>query len=148
MSKNDNEEVISNYKVTGGFACESCNFTCRKRSDFIRHLSTRKHKFLKSGKPLTVDKPKTYSCECGKKYKHRSTLSVHRKNCPGVLQVEPQSSDSDDVKSMFMQVMTKFQEVMQVHIEERKVMHEWCENTNHLINKITEKLNITKEMSE
>lgn len=64
------------------FYCESCNFTCSKKSNFDKHLLTAKHqnrtnrteKEPKNANPLT--------CECGKTYKARNSLWYHQKKCP------------------------------------------------------------------
>jgi tRNA G18 (ribose-2'-O)-methylase SpoU len=55
--------------------CEKCNFLCRKKSDWNRHLSTQKHK------RCCVENEKKYICDCGREYKHMSSLSTHRKKC-------------------------------------------------------------------
>jgi hypothetical protein len=67
------------------YECRICDyFTCRKY-DYERHLLTEKHKILtnvdnktqKSAEIILND----FTCECGKKYKHRQSLSVHKKKC-------------------------------------------------------------------
>jgi len=62
--------------------CNICDFTCNKKSDWDRHLITRKH--INNDKCLqknAINKQHVYTCECGKHYKHRQSLSLHRKNC-------------------------------------------------------------------
>jgi hypothetical protein len=69
--------------------CESCDYVCSKKSDMDKHILTLKHQNV--DKMLTnVDIPatnlavplmETFICECGKKYKHRQSLSIHRKKC-------------------------------------------------------------------
>ena len=62
-------------KIEGKFHCEKCDYVCRYYSDFTKHLSTDKHKRLTMAN-------KKYSCDnCGKCYKHASSLSKHRKKC-------------------------------------------------------------------
>ena len=61
------------------FCCENCNFITSRKSQYERHLDTRKHKMLtcteeKSSEPLFV-------CDCGKNYKYRQSLSMHKKKC-------------------------------------------------------------------
>ena len=69
------------------FLCEICGFVSSNIKDYKRHISTRKHKMLtnvdnciiaKSKKPIQTE---IFACECGKVYKHRQSLSVHKKKC-------------------------------------------------------------------
>jgi hypothetical protein len=76
--------------------CKSCDFKCAKNSDWSRHILTAKHR--NADKILTnVDTKNAESapinkmllCSCGKKYKHRQSLFVHKKKCK-------QNVDSND----------------------------------------------------
>ena len=71
------------------FMCEKCNFNTSQKSKYERHLNTRKHKMLtseeeKGPEPLFV-------CDCGKNYKYRQSLSVHKKKCPFLKNVQNNS---------------------------------------------------------
>ena len=74
--------------------CESCDYSTSRKSQYDRHLLTAKHK--KTAKyPKNVDnlvqnvdileksseKDGKYICPCGKAYKHRQSLSLHKKTC-------------------------------------------------------------------
>jgi hypothetical protein len=73
------------------FYCKTCDYKCIKNSDWNRHILTRKHRNV--DKILTnVDtesaesaqdnlKDKILICICGKEYKHRQSLFVHKKKC-------------------------------------------------------------------
>ena len=63
------------------FNCEKCDFVCSKKSDWTRHLLTRKHKNDDNDDKKTRFTPKHFICECGKKYKYRQGLSVHKRIC-------------------------------------------------------------------
>jgi hypothetical protein len=67
------------------FVCESCDFKCCKLSDWNRHIMTRKHKntdeILTNTDNFTPKNAETFSCSCGKLYKHRQSLFNHKKNC-------------------------------------------------------------------
>jgi len=60
------------------YICECCDFKCSKLSNYNKHLTTRKHKNLQND---TKKPQKLYICDCGKKYKHSSTLYAHKKKC-------------------------------------------------------------------
>ena len=60
---------------TSSFYCEKCDFRCEKKGDYVRHLKTQKHN---NQKPIL---DKKYECECGKAFKHASSLWNHKKRC-------------------------------------------------------------------
>ena len=70
-------------KISKKFFCEKCDYNCNKKSEYTKHVSTAKHKILHNptSKNLHTTIPRTYSCICGKVYKHSSTLYHHKKNC-------------------------------------------------------------------
>ena len=86
------------------FECKNCDFKCCNKFDYNRHLSTRKHKMLTNVDKVSVEKgQQIYQCECGKEYKHRQSLSVHRKGCNYIDPVlepesEPELSDKEIIK--------------------------------------------------
>ena len=62
------------------YFCEICDFKCIKKGDYNRHLGTAKHKksanttnftSFTSTIPLVENE---YNCDCGKKYKHLTSL--------------------------------------------------------------------------
>jgi len=62
--------------------CENCNFECSNKKDYNRHLMTAKHNGLTITKtPKTPKTHTTYNCDCGKTYKHLSSLCKHKKTC-------------------------------------------------------------------
>ena len=67
-------------KNAENFYCEKCDFGCSKRSNYEKHLLTRKHEILTNTYNKTP-KNAEYVCECGKKYKHRQSLNNHMKKC-------------------------------------------------------------------
>ena len=69
-------------KIPKQYKCEKCNYiTCNKK-DFNKHLLTEKHIILTNVDNNSQKIPdKTFYCGCGKKYKHRQSLSVHKKKC-------------------------------------------------------------------
>jgi hypothetical protein len=64
------------------FCCDHCDFKCSKKSEFERHLDTRKHKILTNPDTIISKKtPTKFLCDCGKEYKHRQSLFFHKKKC-------------------------------------------------------------------
>jgi hypothetical protein len=80
-------------KTPKKFNCSVCDFISYNKKDYSRHLLTAKHQ--NTAKILTntdVFTPKSakktpdvvsnhFSCDCGKKYKHRQSLFNHIKKC-------------------------------------------------------------------
>ena len=66
------------------YCCPKCHYTCSKKYNLERHLLTSKHKILHNPiSPPTSSNAlnsKIYACECGKQYKHSSTLYAHKTN--------------------------------------------------------------------
>jgi hypothetical protein len=63
------------------FSCKECVFKCCKRSDWDRHIVTRKHEILTDTDAKNAKNATSYLCECGKQYRHRQSLFNHRKKC-------------------------------------------------------------------
>ncbi len=78
-------------KLAKIFECEKCNYTCSKKSDFNKHVNTRKH--INNDAQLQnihSNSPNIYICICGKEYRYRQGLSIHKKKC-----IEPINEKSE-----------------------------------------------------
>ena len=71
------DDVIST-KSPFKFICEKCDFKCCNKKDYKRHLLTNKHTMMTDNDMIY---PKEFACLCGKKYKFRQGLSLHKKTC-------------------------------------------------------------------
>jgi len=75
---------MTNIKVPKGsekYFCETCDYTTCRESQYNRHLSTPKH-HIRTHTNENVPKSSTeYACNCGKKYKHASSLWNHQQKC-------------------------------------------------------------------
>uniref|UniRef100_A0A6C0C3V9 C2H2-type domain-containing protein n=1 Tax=viral metagenome TaxID=1070528 RepID=A0A6C0C3V9_9ZZZZ len=60
------------------YFCELCHYKCNNKKDYNRHLMTLKHKNKKNPHKKVQ---KEYNCECGKHYKHMSSLCSHKRFC-------------------------------------------------------------------
>lgn len=68
-------KILNNSKEE--FYCERCDYKCFRKSDFKKHIDSRKHNTT----PTTKKQQPIYSCICGKEYNHRASLFNHRKKC-------------------------------------------------------------------
>jgi len=73
--------MIPTQKSSELFVCESCNYSSCRKSQYQRHLETDKHKILQDPMSKKFQPEKLYICNCGKTYKHSSTLYAHKKKC-------------------------------------------------------------------
>ena len=102
------------------YSCEKCDFKCCNKKDYKRHLATDKHKMMTNDDTRMPENPKAYICECGKSYKYRQGLSVHKKKCTAknVITVMDNDTPSDptfeyllqenkEMKQMIMEMMGK-----------------------------------------
>jgi hypothetical protein len=68
-------------KSSEKYFCEKCNYvTCRK-SQYERHITTPKHQNTTNTTNLVPKSSDNFVCECGKEYKHHSSLWNHKKKC-------------------------------------------------------------------
>jgi hypothetical protein len=62
--------------------CVDCDYKCCKKSDWLRHASTKKHQnTTKHNKNAQKNAIKEHKCMCGKIYTHRASLFNHKKKC-------------------------------------------------------------------
>jgi hypothetical protein len=90
----DNPEKSSKNAMT--HECNTCNYTCVKKSDFTKHLLTAKHKDLMNPNGPTQKVANENICTCGKVYKHMPSLCCHRKTCKIYINSNDKSGNSTD----------------------------------------------------
>ena len=87
------QNIPENAKNAVKYICDFCDFNTCKKSNYEKHLITPKHE--KNSKILQIlqnttnmapenasdMKNKNYDCNCGKSYKHHSSLWNHKKYC-------------------------------------------------------------------
>ena len=149
---------IKNAKNAGYFHCDKCNFSCSKKSDFDRHESTRKHqirtntnKYEQKNAKKTLIHNKSYSCQCGKFFKHASSLWNHKKKCriipaDDINTIPPENpfmnqSQPDFVTTM-MQLIKQNQEFKEIIIELSKKDTTINNNNNNTTNNNHQKFNL------
>lgn len=71
----------------GVYFCEKCEYSTSRLFNINKHLSTKKHCYLRvSSKSSTLPTHGClYVCDCGKTYKHRQSLYTHKKTCAKVI---------------------------------------------------------------
>ena len=69
------------------FVCEKCDYMCHKKSDWTRHISTRKHQSSDGLVTAVTEKSANHTCtNCHKEYKSRNGIWKHNKTCNSTTQ--------------------------------------------------------------
>jgi hypothetical protein len=122
-------------KIAKQFICEKCNYKCCKRSDWNKHISTRKHKNVYSSLPkclpeLAKISENKFSCQCGKEYKHKQSLYVHRKKCNINEDIITDSnSDNKQLTAAILQIVTNNDEFKKIILDQQKQLIELAKSS-------------------
>lgn len=137
---------LKNEKNANKYTCEICDFSSSKLSNYNKHLLTPKHKRLTN--PNEKEPLSMYVCECGRKYKHMSSLCNHKKKCtydkPECIIEEPVTDinqDTADVRVLsntIFELVKQNNEFKQLLIEQNHKMMEMAgnmgNNNNNTVN--------------
>jgi len=126
------------------FHCEYCDYYTSRKSQYARHLLTDKHNFLTNPNEKVPDKT-YYICECGKEYKHQTTLCAHKKNnckhkksCDTskqqpeniIMNVEEEKPAAEFDPEMILELLKQNQEFKDLIIEQNKKILELVSAVN------------------
>jgi hypothetical protein len=116
----DTLDTKNEQKTSTIFWCKKCDYKCSRKSNFIRHVSTDKHRRIhldtKNEQNEQNEQKNKYQCYCGKIYHFSQGLSKHKKICT-VSDTEYEKideSDKTDVKhltSLVIEVVKQNQEL-------------------------------------
>ena len=148
----------NSHKLATKYICELCQYKCRKESDYIKHLTTRKHKNNYTELQINCEKsPKKYNCICGKEYNYRQGLHTHKKKCNIHLKNHDITehdenkiiNSPDDVKmltSLIMEVVKSNSDLQKQTLEMQQQMLEVCKNNSNTTNNMNNCHNKTFNM--
>ena len=135
------------------FVCECCDFKCSFKSDFTRHLSTRKHSDSVNGN-LKEMKKTSLSCKCGKEYKSMSGLWKHKNTCiqctSDVKNVETDSdqSNKDNLIEYLIKENAEFKTLIMELIKKDSTNNTINSNNNINSNNINNSFNLQFFLNE
>ena len=142
-------------KIPNNFICIFCDYNTSNKKDFNKHLLTDKHKILSNvDKEIPKIPIKEFICECGKKYKHRQSLSVHKKKCNfNNLKTENIKIDDDNIRDNNLEYKSMFVTMMKENEELRKQVTDLLpkvgNTTNNTFNNtVNQNLNINVFLNE
>jgi hypothetical protein len=93
------------------FICEKCDFKCCKKSNYDKHVSTRKHTMRKNA-TAEEENIKVFQCQCGKEYKHQQSLNVHKKKCNSIETIEIVKYDNESKNELIKQLIIQNQQLI------------------------------------
>jgi len=133
------------------YTCEKCNYLCKWKSEWSRHLGTAKHKnqpFSNFCQPEATEKSSDEDCRqkytcmyCDTVYKDKSGLWRHNKKCNGLynlLSTEPvnASNSKTDVVLTLLKENQEFRNMMaEQAVEYKNIIAEQNTRIIELINK-------------
>jgi hypothetical protein len=143
---------ILSSKSSKKFECKICHFKCSRKSQYVRHLNTLKHKNTSLGLTNTnnlVQESSKYKCDCGNSYKHRQSLYHHKKKCSFNVANEDNnySNSSTDIldKDLLIKMVLKNTDVIEKLIE---IMPQIGNTTNNMNNCMNKTFNINMFLNE
>jgi hypothetical protein len=129
-------------KTRQKFFCQICDYSCSKKSDYIKHLQTIKHLDKMDNKKLAKTRqtivPSEYVCHCGKKYKYQSGLCKHKRYCMSSMNDNSidttgnteQNNHSNTMQTQFIDLLRQNQEFKELIIDQNKTIMELSNRTN------------------
>ena len=140
------------------YECIFCDFVSINKSDYKRHLSTDKHKRLtNANKNTEISENEVFTCNCGRVYKHKSSLSKHKSKCQYNLDLvikteNKEQENKEELKSLIIKIMTDSSEKMNILMNEnkelRKQITEMIPRIGNNNNTLKQKFNINVFLNE
>lgn len=135
-------------KIPKKYLCEKCNYSTSSLKDFNKHKLTAKHKMMTNDDSLIKKSPITkFVCICGKEYKYKQGLSLHKKKCLFINQEETEerepeiqneiapAKDKDEMIIEFMKSQAELNKTIMSAVNEGK-MGNTTNNNNNTTNNI------------
>jgi len=129
------------------FCCKVCDYNTLRRCDFQKHLLTRKHKNANNANKNSQEN--FYMCECGKKYKHESSLCRHKLFCNLIQKnIVEEKDDYSMIKKEEIDYSTIIKELKNIIIDQQKQIGELIPKIGNNNNNIKQKFNINVFLNE
>jgi hypothetical protein len=148
---------MSIVEITPQPFCDKCNFICRKKSDWDRHIKTAKHllqktsdkhecekcnyyttnlydwnRHVKTKRHLNDSNQKTYECiTCDKQFANYRTHWYHKKTC---VQLTPPNDDMKVLKELVKDLVISNHDILKQNQELQKQVTELAKSNNTVIN--------------
>ena len=126
--------------------CSSCDYTTSRKNNYDKHILTSKHKLLTNVDAMltnVVTTKKSNICECGKIFKFRQSLHVHKKKChndapTAVEECNTNKADEPTDKDLIMMVVKQNTELIKENSDLKTMMVEQSNKMMEQSNKMME----------
>ena len=137
-------------KNAQNFNCNICDFKCSKESNYLKHLSTRKHLSVSLGdKKMPKKCQNIFYCEkCNKQYKSRNGLWKHNKICNLINENSNIIEEEISLKKMFINVVEQNKAILLENQEMRKLLQDAIPKIGNNNNVIHNKFNLNIFLNE
>ena len=131
-------------KVAQKYICEVCDYSTYKKSSYVKHLSTDKHKKTENDSKMVVNdseksqKVAQFECNCGKIYKYDSGYYRHKKIC--VIENDNKEDGENSIKNdadkdeLIIMLIKQNYELIKETSECKNMMMKVIENGTHNTN--------------
>jgi len=121
------------------YNCVYCDYFTNKINDYDKHLATAKHQRLINTNEVSQkisDNKEDHICECGKSYKHMSSLCKHKKNCQLIVNPIQSQIHTEITPELIIELIKQNKELQQTLVEQNKTIIELANKagTNNYIN--------------
>ena len=122
------------------YDCIFCDYSTSKKSDYEKHISTRKHKMCDKYGLMETCRKKVAQCNCGKTFVSRSGFWKHDKKCGAgwkemdTITVKDPPDAFEKMTNMVMDIVKQNQEFKEVIMEQNKQLLDMSKNHNTVTN--------------
>ena len=122
-------------KIPQIYICDCCDYSTYCRKDFNKHLARRKHetndKMITNDDECNIKIPKTYSCICGRTYKYRQGLYVHKKTCKPEIHTPSNNDFQNQQFQIILELIKDNKEIKDFLVEQNKQVIELAKLAGH-----------------
>ena len=121
------------------YNCDTCDYNTSNFKDYKKHLSTAKHQRLIKATEVSKkvpDNKEDHICECGKSYRHMSSLCKHKRTCELIVKPIQIQINKEITPELIIELINQNKELQQMLIEQNKTIIEFANKagTNNYIN--------------
>ena len=113
------------------FHCNICDYSTSRKSQYDRHLSTSKHNNTTNTTNLVPESSAAFNCDCGKEYKHHSSLWNHKKKCQFNTILTAEELSNQITPELILSILHQNKEFQTMLIEQNKTIVELSKNNSN-----------------